>query len=160
MEELFRSYLSFLSSMGRGLEKLTELNEKKLAAVQADDLKVLNELLNEEQAQSLNFRGLEQTRDRLLPKLGLLGVPLSKVPERCPPAFREEVKRAVEVLQGQYRVYESGAKKTREVLERTREEVESMIIEMGGPAAIEGSTGYRREIESAPPPSMKTDFRA
>ena len=30
MDELYRSYLSFLRSMSRGLESLTDLNEKKL----------------------------------------------------------------------------------------------------------------------------------
>ena len=58
MEELYRSYLTFLRSMTRGLESLSALNEKKLAAAQSDDLMVLNELLNQEQAQALNFRGL------------------------------------------------------------------------------------------------------
>ena len=46
MEELFRSYLSFLSALGQGLENLTVLSERKLAAAQADDLAALNELLN------------------------------------------------------------------------------------------------------------------
>ena len=69
MDELYRSYLNFLRSMTRGLESLSALNEKKLAAAQSDDLMVLNELLNQEQAQALNFRGLELTRDKLLPQL-------------------------------------------------------------------------------------------
>ena len=88
MEEIYRSYLGFLNSMSRGLESLTGLNEKKLAAAQADDLTVLNELLNQEQAQALNFRGLELARDKLLAQLGLAGVPLSKVPGRFPPAMQ------------------------------------------------------------------------
>ena len=69
MEELYRSYLTFLRSMSQGLERLTDLAEKKYVAAQTDDLLTLNDLLNQEQAQSLNFRGLELTRDKLLPKL-------------------------------------------------------------------------------------------
>ena len=94
MDELYRSYLSFLRSMSRGLESLTDLNEKKLAAAQADDLMVLNELLNQEQAQALNFRGLELTRDKLLPQLDLEGVPMDEVPGRFPPAMQAEIGRA------------------------------------------------------------------
>ena len=78
MDELYRSYLNFLRSMTRGLESLSALNEKKLAAAQSDDLMVLNELLNQEQAQALNFRGLELTRDKLLPQQGLTNVPLDR----------------------------------------------------------------------------------
>ena len=85
MEELYRSYLSFLRSLDQGLVVLTDLAEKKRAAAEADDLMTLNELLNQEQAQSLNFRGLELSRDKLLPQLGLTSVPLSQVPGRFPP---------------------------------------------------------------------------
>lgn len=99
MDELYRSYLGFLRSMDQGLESLIELNLKKLAAAQKDDLMALSELLNQEQAQALNFRGLELTRDKLLPQLGLTGVPLFQVPERFPPAMREEARQAVEALE-------------------------------------------------------------
>lgn len=161
MEELYRSYLSFLRSMCRGLETLITLNEKKRDAVRTDDLAALNELLNEEQAQSLNFRGLELTRDKLLPQLGLVNVPLSQVPERCPAAFRAEVRQAVEDLQSRYQAYRKIAGQTRSMLEQTRHEVDAAIIEMGGSSTPgQDSPGYRREAESAPPPSMKTDFRA
>lgn len=161
MEELYRSYLSFLRSMGRGLESLTVLNEKKLAAAQTDDLAALNELVNQEQAQALNFRGLELTRDKLLPQLGLVNVPLSKVPEHCPPALQAEVRQAVEELQNRYQAYREISGKTRFLLEQTRHEVEAAIIEMGGsPAPGQDGPGYRGETRAAPPPSMKTDFRA
>lgn len=162
MEELYRAYLTFLRSMTKGLECLTDLNEKKFDAARADDLMVLNELLNQEQAQALHFRGLEQTRDKLLPKLGLEGVPLSRLPGRFPPALQEEAKKAVTQLQSQYTAYQAASKKTRALLERNLQEVETSIVEMGGsPAGGEGGPGYRREAEIAPPPpSMKTDFRA
>ena len=52
MEELYRSYLSFLRSLDQGLVVLTDLAEKKRAAAEADDLMTLNELLNQDQAQS------------------------------------------------------------------------------------------------------------
>lgn len=161
MDELYRSYLGFLRSMSRGLESLTDLNEKKLAAAQADDLMVLNELLNQEQAQALNFRGLELTRDKLLPQLGLQNVPLSKVPDHFPPALQKEARQTVEELQVRYQAYQRISGRTRSLLEQTLREVEGIIVQMGGPpAGSEAGPGYARETESAPPPSMKTDFRA
>lgn len=162
MEELYRAYLTFLRSMTKGLECLTDLNEKKFDAARVDDLMALNELLNQEQAQSLHFRGLEQTRDKLLPKLGLEGVPLSRVAGKFPPALQEEARKAAACLQDQYAAYQAASKKTRTLLERNLQEVETAIVEMGGPpAGGENGPGYRRETETAaPPPSMKTDFRA
>lgn len=112
MEELYRSYLSFLRSLEQGLGNLTELAEKKLDAARKDDLTTLNELLNQEQAQALNFRGLEQARDKLLPQLGLVSVPLSQVPERFPAALQAEARQAVEALQSRYQAYRTAAGKT------------------------------------------------
>ncbi len=160
MEELCRSYLGFLRSMSQGLENLTTLNEKKLAAAQKDDLMTLNELLNQEQAQALAFRGLEQTRDKLLPQIGLAGVPLLKVPEHFPPAMQAEARQAVEELRDRYVTYRQTAGKTRKLLEQNLHEVETIITELGGPAAEQAGPGYGKGVESTPPPSMKTDFRA
>lgn len=160
MDELYRSYLSFLRSVSRGLESLISLNEKKLAAAQADDLMTLNELLNQEQAQALNFRGLELTRDKLLPQLGLEGVPMTKVPDRFPPAMREEARQTVEELRGRYLDYRKASVKTRKLLEQNLREVDGIITQLGGSPTGEAGPGYGKGPESAPPPSMKTDFRA
>lgn len=161
MDELYRSYLSFLRSMSRGLESLTGLNEKKLTAAQQEDLMGLNELLNQEQAQALNFRGLELTRDRLLPQLDLEGVPMDEVPGRFPPAMQAEARQTVEELKERYTVYRRAAGKTRTLLEQNLHEVENIIVQLGGSPAAPAGPGYGKEPEgSAPPPSMKTDFRA
>ena len=155
MEELFRSYLNFLRSMRQGLESLTTLNATKLAAAQTDDLMALNDLLNQEQAQALNFRGLERERDKLLPQLGLV----LKVPDRFPPALQDEARREAEALRNQYVAYRQAAAKTRAVLEKNLQEVEYTLAEMGA-SPMETGPGYQKKTESAPPPSMKTDFRA
>ena len=130
MDELYRSYLSFLRSMSRGLESLTGLNEKKLTAAQQEDLMGLNDLLNQEQAQALNFRGLELTRDKLLPQLGLEGVPLEQVPCHFPPAMQEEARQAVSELQLRYAAYRQASGKTRRLLEQNLHQVESVIVQM------------------------------
>ena len=162
MDELYRSYLGFLRSLSRGLESLTDLNEKKLAAAQQEDLMGLNELLNQEQAQALNFRGLELTRDKLLSQLGLVGVPMSVISDRFPPAMQAEARQAVEELQSRYAAYQKASGETRTLLEQNLHEVEKIIVQLGGPpSGGPGGPGYGKEPEgSAPPPSMKTDFRA
>ena len=157
MDELYRSYLGFLTSMSRGLESRTALNEKKLAAAQQDDLMTLNELLNQEQAQALNFRGLELTRDKLLPQLGLVNVPLLKVPDRFPPAMQAEARQVVAALQEQFRAYRTEADAARSTLEGHLHEAEKILEEAG--ATPPSGPGYTPP-ETEPPPNMKTDFRA
>lgn len=158
MDEQFRSYLTFLGNLRQGLETLTDLADQKRAAVEQDDLVALDEVLRQEQAQALFFRGLEQTREKLLDGLGLRSVPLSRVPDRCPPALREEIRQAVSALQERYRVYEEHSRTARELLEKNLREVESTIAAMGVRPASQGP-GYRGPGVQLPP-SMRTDFRA
>ena len=96
---------------------LTDLAEKKRAAAEADDLMTLNELLNQEQAQSLNFRGLELSRDKLLPSWGWRGAP-GTGPPSFPPAMQEEARQAVSELQLRYAAYRQASGKTRRLLEQ------------------------------------------
>ena len=66
MEHLFRSYLELLQSILSNLSQLTKLVHRKIEVAQMDDLEALDEILNEEQALALAFRGLEQKRLNLL----------------------------------------------------------------------------------------------
>ena len=79
MEQLFRSYLELLRSIVSNLERLTKLVHRKIEVAQTDDLEALHEILNEEQALDLAFRGQEQKRLNLLQELGLSEVPLGQL---------------------------------------------------------------------------------
>lgn len=161
MEEAFRPYLTYLKDLCRGLEKLSALAEEKIAAVNQDDLMALNDVLNREQAMSLSFRGLEQTRARLQKELGLEGVPLSQLPNRCPPALSGEVREAAVALRTQHLRYQKVAAAARNLLEKNLREIEGTITSLGGTLEeADLGPGYLGPEGPQPPKSMKTDFRA
>ena len=85
MEHLFRSYLELLQSILSNLSQLTKLVHRKIEVAQMDDLEALDEILNEEQALALAFRGLEQKRLNLLRELDLSEVPLAQLSAHFPP---------------------------------------------------------------------------
>lgn len=159
MADSYRSYLTFLESLRQNVEKLTVLAGRKTEAVLRDDLLAMNEILNQEQAMALAFRGMEQTREKLLTELGAQDVPLSELPARCPPELRPEAERAVRALQEQYQAYRHSAGRARELLESTLVELDRQIVGMGGTLPEEGP-GYQAPASTEPPPTMKTDFRA
>ena len=87
---------------------------------------------------------------------------MSEVPGRFPPAMQEAAAQAVAELKDRYAAYRQAAGQTRALLEQNLHEVDSIVVQLGGPpAGGPGGPGYGREpAASAPPPSMKTDFRA
>ncbi len=159
MADAYRSYLELLDSLRQSVEKLTALEERKLAAVQNDDLLAVNEIMNQEQAMALSFRGLEQSQERLLREIHGEGVPLSGLPARYPAELRQEAQQAVKALQEPYQAYRRRASQARELMESTLVELDRMIVGMGGALPEEGP-GYTASPPAEMPPSMKTDFRA
>ena len=71
MDGLISYLLNVFDSIRGGLEQLTELAQRKIKAVESDDLLALDDVMNREQAVVLTMRGLEQKRERALSDLGL-----------------------------------------------------------------------------------------
>lgn len=157
-EKQFRAYFQLLNNLRQQLEHLTDLTRLKAKAAQNDDLLALDEVLRQEQAAALNFRGLEQRRQKQTADLGIAELALSQLPECCPPALREEALQTAEALTAQYRTYRSVAEDTRVILERNLHEVER-TLEQAGVKPEEGTPGYAAP-QPETPPNMKTDFRA
>lgn len=84
MADLHLSYLELLRDLSASLDRLGQLAQEKRGAVQRSDLMGLDEVLKQEQAMTLNLRGLEQRRLKLLAQMGLTGVSLSDLPDRYP----------------------------------------------------------------------------
>ena len=102
MDGVYQAYLNLLRSLGESLDQLSVLAQKKVAAANGDDLMALDEVMKQEQAMTLAFRGMEQTREKLLEQLNCGNVPLSRLPERFPPQMQGQAREAVAALQKQY----------------------------------------------------------
>ena len=167
MSDAYRSYLELLETLRDKVEALSELAKKKIEAAGNDDLMALNEVIKQEQALALSFRGLERTREKLVEEMGLQEVALSQLATRYPLEMREEARQAAAALQDEFQTYQGVAKTARGVLERNLYEVESILTSLGGPLPEESPAagprpGYKPPAAEAPapPPSMRTDFRA
>ena len=155
MEHLFRSYLELLQSILSNLSQLTKLVHRKIEVAQMDDLEALDEILNEEQALALAFRGLEQKRLNLLRELDLSEVPLAQLPAHFPPEMEEAVSQTAAELMEQYRTYHDGAQTARGILEHNLREVDRVLAVLNADPA--GNPGHVTQTPSSP--SAKADFR-
>ena len=155
MEHLFRSYLELLQSILSNLSQLTKLVHRKIEVAQTDDLEALDEILNEEQALALAFRGLEQKRLNLLRELDLSEVPLAQLSAHFPPEMEEAVRQTAAELMEQYRTYHDGAQPARGILEHNLREVDRVLAVLNADPA--GNPGHVTQTPSSP--SAKADFR-
>lgn len=160
MGDVYQAYLALLRSLGESLEQLSALAQKKIAAANGDDLMAMDEIMKQEQAMTLAFRGMEQTREKLLDQLNCGNVPLSRLPEHFPPEMQDQAGEAVAALQRQYQDYRKEADAARVVLEQHLREIDAIITDMGGAPTPEEGPGYVPPPPPDTPPSMKTDFRA
>ncbi len=158
MGDAYQSYLGLLRELGGILEQLAQLAQDKAAVVRQDDLIGLDEVLKQEQAMTLNLRGLEQRRLKLAAQLGLSGTSLSDLPGRCPPELELQARQTVEQLLQGYEIYRGCADMARNLLELNLHQMEKTISAAGVDPASPGAGYQAPGVE--PPKNMKTDFRA
>lgn len=154
----FHDYLTLLNNLRQELQRLFGVEQKKVAAVQARDMAALNDCMKLEQAAALTLRGMEQQRDALLKTLGLEGVSLRELPQRCPPELKGETSQTVEALLRDYAVLKSIQSPAQDLLERELKTVNDILEERGMSPEPDGrkpSSGGQQ-----PSPSFHTDFRA
>ncbi len=156
-DQIYRAYLSLLQSIRTNLEQMCELARKKIEAVRNDDLLALDEILKQEQALALDFRGMEQKRISMLNEMGLGEMRLSELAGYYPTDMRGEARKTIEDLQTQYQIYQNDSMVARNTLECSLHEIERTLANLG--STTEVGPGYGRG-EVQPPQSMKTDFRA
>lgn len=142
-------YLSFLEELGRKLEELAQLEQRKLDAVRAGDLETLEQYMKREQAAALDLRGREQRRKALLRNLGLEDVSLQDLPAHCPPDCREQAQEATRRVMNSYREFTSAQTAVRTLMEANLRH-------------IQGELEQRQQAQQAQPAhqSGQTDFRA
>lgn len=158
MEEVFLSYLKLLQELSRDLDRLAQLEQQKSGTVRDNDLLALDEVLKQEQAMTLNLRGLELRRLKLVGQLGLENVPLAGLEDHCPPELAPRARSVSETLRESYTAYRSCADMARALLELNLHQLEKVITAAGVDPAV-AAAGYEPPgVE--PPKKMKTDFRA
>ena len=137
MDEAYREYFGFMEQLGQLLDRLTELEKEKTAAVRRDDLLGVDNCMRQEQALSLSLRAMDRKREALLSGMGLRNVNLASLPQHCPEGLRQEAKAASEKLRSRYVLYRSAADVARTTLECNLHQIEKLLasresVPMGG----------------------------
>ena len=140
----WQDYLKLLRGLSKTLKELTQLEQEKNAAASAGNLAGV------EACMSLSLRGYDQKRDAMLADLGMSGIPLRGLEDRCPEEFRLETKKVAEELRQQYELFQTASRAARSTLECNLRVTEKMQAVQAGDSA---QAEERRKAH-------QTDFRA
>lgn len=145
-----QAYISFLDELGRKLEELAHLEQKKLTAVRAGDLDTVQQYMKQEQAAALDLRGREQKRRGLLRQMGLEQFSLRELPAHCPAEHRMQVQEATRRVMNSYREFSSAQGAVRTLMEANLRHIEKELEQRR----------KTQPVQQAPLQGGPTDFRA
>ena len=145
-----QTYFTFLGELRQALDSLAALEQRKIQAIQANDLDALDGYMKQEQAAALDLRGREQKRTALLKELGLEGVSLRDFPGRCPPQYRGQASELSQQVLRSYQVLSSAQEASRTLMESNLRHIQ---------AELERRESSHGKPASAPS-KAQTDFRA
>ena len=145
-------YLKLLRQLTGIVEQIAEVERQKAGAASRGDVAGVDECMKQEQAFSMALRGMDQKREKMLEVMGIPGEPLSRLAEHYPEALQAQASRAAERALDRYEEYVSAANAALTAMECVLHDIGRMMPEEALTQAQPG--------EAAPPPRMRTDFRA
>ncbi len=114
-------------------DQLSGLQDKKIEAVRQDDLQTIEHCMQQEQAFTLQIRGMQRKKDTLLKALGLEKFALRQLPDHLSAADRAQIAPAISRFQAAYETYSHAAAASRTVLEDILAELNHILSQTEKP---------------------------
>lgn len=142
------TYLSFLTQLRQTLDRLTQLEKRKIAAVQSGNLEELEQCMKQEQAASLALRGEEKKRADLLQQLGLSQGSIRDLANHCPAPYKQQANETVQQVLSSYRILTSTQQAARTLMESNLRYIQQRL-----------DLPDKTHRKAPAPSSSQTDFR-
>lgn len=124
--EDWKTYFAFLYKLAKCLGELTELEREKITAINYGDLELIDDIMKDEQVHSMNLKGMEQRRVRLLQILAVPPGKLDELPQYIPAALQSEGKRVIDIVKLNYKMYQETSDIARKNLEAGLRQLQSI----------------------------------
>lgn len=141
---LWSDYLALLTSLSDTMKRLTEIEQKKTAAVCQGNLPTVEDCMKQEQVISLSLRSLEQKRTKMLAQLGLSDVLLRDLAQHSPEEHQLETRHITEELRRQYTLFQAASQVARDTLECNLREIQR--IQGQGDTAAENELPHQTDF--------------
>ena len=93
-----QNYLGFLTELNQALDTLTALEQRKLKAVQNNDLQTLDQCMKQEQALLLKLRGIDKKRESIQKDLGFENLTFTQIIEKAPLSHKKQLSEIFDTL--------------------------------------------------------------
>ena len=143
------AYLRLLRETAATIGQLAQVEREKTAAVGQGDLAAVDACMKKEQVFSLNLRGFDQKREKLLAKMGIAGATLRQLEDLAPEEVRLETRETAQRLRQRYEVFRSASEVAMNALECNLHAIEKMQKDRGV-----------QDAPAAPGEVRQADFRA
>ncbi len=151
MNPVYQEYIAYLDELGDVLDQLTQVARTKAIAAHNGDMEQLDQCMKQEQAFSMSLRSMDHRRDQMLEAMGLQDVVLSQLAAHYPPELRGQAAQAAERALNRYDGYVAASNAAMTSLECVLRDIQRMMPE---------NQPLPETPPDAPPPRLKTDFRA
>lgn len=108
-------------------DQLEALQHQKIQAAREDDLPALEHCMQQEQAFTLQIRGMQRQKDKITSALGLENLSLRELPSHLSASDLAVLEPSIDRFQTAYTIYNGAASASRAVLERVLLEINHAI---------------------------------
>ena len=155
--EGFESFCRIIQDTLELFDDLISFENKKLDAIAANDVALLDRYMNDEQAYLLKMRGLDQKREKMQGQLGATDLTFRELTDRFSGHERETLVALYEKLSAKSLELKDSIAATKRYIDLHLNSISSLLEKLEGNAAPYGKNG---EKERKAPPARFTPTKA
>ena len=149
----FDSFCGIINDMLGLFDEIIDFENRKLDAIAANDVDLLDKFMKDEQAYVLRMKGLEQKREKFQALLGLQDLTFSEMTEMFESDEREKLRRLNEQLSAKALDLKEAITGAKRYIDLHLNSISALIDKLEGNAAMYGKNGEKEQQK--PPPRFK-----
>ena len=148
----FDSFSVVITDMLKLFEELIDFENKKLDAIAANEVAVLDQYMNSEQVYLMKMRGIENRREKVQTQLGVPDLTFREIIEKFQDSEKEPLNTLYEQLSSKTVELKDSIAATKRYIVLHLNAVTTLLERFEGNNTTYGRSGEKEEQPSSPPP--------
>jgi len=147
----FDSFCVVITDMLKLFEELIDFENKKLDTIAANEVAVLDQYMNDEQAYLMKMRGIENRRERVQKQLGVPDLSFREIIEKFEGPEKETLNTLYEQLSSKTIELKDSIAGTKRYIDLHLNAVTTLLERLEGNNTTYGKSGEKEEQQQSPP---------